>query len=123
MSLQLHHLHTDGPKPLYKKITADEYDRLNSRIAELERMDAEHTLQIAKMNGYINHLEEERRWRKFPDENPEDWETVVVRMSDGFYDIAAYMSNGQGWYFGEGYHKPEDVTHWMPLPKAPEEEK
>ena len=62
MALELHHLHPGHD---------DELKRLKERIAELERMDTEHTLQIAKMNGYIRHLEEERRWRKFPDEKPE----------------------------------------------------
>ena len=34
-----------------------QHERTTARIAELERMDTEHTLQIAKMNGYISHLE------------------------------------------------------------------
>jgi hypothetical protein len=66
-------------------------------------------------------LEEERRWRKFPDEKPKEWETVIVRFGDGFYDLAVYMSNGQGWDIGDGrYHKSEEVSHWMPLPKFEE---
>ena len=112
MAIELHHLHPSHD---------DELTRLKARIAELERMDTEHTLQIAKMNGYISHLEEERRWRKFPDEKPEEWDTVVVRLSGGFYDLAVYMSNGQGWDIGDGlYHKSEEVSHWMPLPKFEE---
>lgn len=50
MAIELQHLHPGHD---------DELSRLKARIAELERMDTEHTLQIAKMNGYINHLEEE----------------------------------------------------------------
>ena len=115
MAIELHHLHPSHD---------DEVSRLKARIAELERMDTEHTLQIAKMNGYISHLEEERRWRKFSEEKPEEWATVVVRFSDGFYDLAVYMSNGQGWDIGDGYyHKPDEVSHWIPLPSAPEEGK
>ena len=114
MAIELHHLHPGHD---------DELTRLKARIAELERMDTEHTLQIAKMNGYISHLEEERRWRKFPDEKPEEWETVIVRFGDGFYDLAVYMSNGQGWDIGDGrYHKSEEVSHWMPLQSAPKED-
>lgn len=42
----------------------DDVAALKARIAELERMDTEHTVQIAKMNGYISVLEEERdRWK------------------------------------------------------------
>ena len=50
MAIELHHLHPSHD---------DELTRLKARIAELERMGTEHTLQIAKMNGYISHLEEE----------------------------------------------------------------
>ena len=53
-------------EPLYAQIPLEEYERLmrenkrlKARTAELERMDTEHTVQIAKMNGYIHHLEEE----------------------------------------------------------------
>lgn len=50
MAIELHHLHPSHDAEL---------TRLKARIAELERMDTEHTLQIEKMNGYIHHLEEE----------------------------------------------------------------
>ena len=40
MAIELHHLHPNHD---------DELTRLKARIAELERMDAEHTVQIAKM--------------------------------------------------------------------------
>ena len=93
MAIELHHLHPGHD---------DELSRLKARIAELE---------------------EERRWRKFPDEKPEEWETVIVRFGDGFYDLAVYMSTGQGWDNGDGrYHKSEEVSHWMPLPSDPKEQ-
>lgn len=115
MAIELHHLHPGHD---------DELLRLKAHIAELERMDTEHTVQIAKMNGYIHHLEEERRWRKFPDEKPEKREVVFVRMSDGFYRIAMYLARGLGWDIGDGaHHKSEEVTHWMPLPKTLEDDK
>ena len=114
MAIELHHLHPSHD---------DELPHMKARIAELERMDTEHTLQSAKMNGYIHHLEEERRWRKFPDEKPEEWKTVSVIFGDGVYDLAVYMSNGQGWDIGDGrYHKSEEVSHWMPLPSYPKED-
>ncbi len=99
MAIEFHHLHPSHD---------DELTRLKARIAELEKENAE--------------LKEERRWRKFPDEKPEEWDTVVVRFSDRFYDLAVYLSNGQGWDIGDGlYHKSEEVSHWMPLPSAPKE--
>ena len=79
--------------------------------------------QVDEKDKEIAELKEERRWRKFPDEKPEEWDTVVVRFSDGFYDLAVYLSNGQGWDIGDGlYHKSEEVSHWMPLPSAPNEQ-
>ena len=58
MAIELHHLNTHGMMEQACDVL-DGVVRLKERIAELERMDTEHTLQIAKMNGYINHLEEE----------------------------------------------------------------
>ena len=121
MTLQLHHLHTDGPKPLYKKITADEYERMTARIAELERMDTEHTLQIAKMNGYIHHLEEERRWRKFSEEKPEDRHVVLV-YGEEWFETAIYHDDGTI-DFCDDIHFSDitEMPYWMPLPSAPKE--
>ena len=79
--------------------------------------------QVDEKDKEIAELKEERRWRKFPDEKPEEWDTVIVRIGDGFYDLAVYLSNGQGWDIGDGlYHKSEEVSHWMPLPSAPNEQ-
>ena len=134
MAIELHHLNTHGMMEQAGNVL-DGVVRLKERIAELEKenaelkeqyrdMDVTHTVHIAKMNGYIHHLEEERRWRKFPDEKPEKREVVFVRMSDGFYRIAMYLARGLGWDIGDGaHHKSEEVTHWMPLPKTLEEDK
>jgi hypothetical protein len=101
MAIELHHLNTHG--------------MMESACDVLDG--------VAKLKARIAELEEERRWRKFPDEKPEEWDTVIVRFGDGFYDLAVYMSNGQGWDIGDGrYHKSEEVSHWMPLPSAPKEE-
>ena len=101
MAIELHHLNTHGMMEQAGKVL-DGVVRLKARIAELK---------------------EERRWRKFPDEKPEEWDTVIVRIGDGFYDLAVYLSNGQGWDIGDGlYHKSEEVSHWMPLPSAPKEQ-
>ena len=109
MAIELHHLNTHGMMEQAGKVL-DGVVRLKARIAELETRNHE--------------LEEERRWRKFRDEKPEEWDTVIVRIGDGFYDLAVYLSNGQGWDIGDGtYHKSEEVTHWMPLPSAPKEDK
>jgi hypothetical protein len=81
--------------------------RLKARIAELEA---------------LNHdLEEERRWRKCSDEMPKLGDVVLVKFSErtkGHYypmDVVRWDSTYE---LGE-----IEVSHWMPLPSAPKEEK
>ena len=103
MAIELHHLHPGHD---------DELLRLKGRIAELERMDTEHSLQIAKMNGYISRLEEERRWRKFPDEKPTEDIKFLVINEKGMLQCCYYST------ILKEFQIP--VTHWMPLPKFEE---
>ena len=103
----------------------DELTRLKARIAELERMDTEHTLQIAKMNGYISHLEEERRWRKFPDEKPtEEMEGMDFIVSNGFFHRE--ISEWRGYWNNDpfcGDRHCDEVKYWRPLPVEPKDGK
>lgn len=78
MAIELHHLHPGHD---------DELTRLKARIAELERMDSEHTLHIAKMNGYIHHLEEERRWFV------ERIDAIVIMTRDIGYHTSGWWKN------------------------------
>ena len=116
MAIELQHLHPSHD---------DELLRLKSRIAELERMDTEHTVQIAKMNGYISHLEEERRWRKFPDEKPtEEMEGMDFIVSNGFFHRE--ISEWRGYWNNDpfcGDRHCDEVKYWRPLPAEPKEEK
>lgn len=116
MAIELHHLHPGHD---------DELSRLKARIAELE---------------------EERRWRKCSEELPNDGEpgnvdTVLVAVEirtidDVQYRLeTAFYMDGKFWmtqkkrstfdkedFGGYGYYI-QKVTHWMPLPSAPKEEK
>ena len=116
MAIELHHLHPGHD---------DEVSRLKARIAELERMDTEHTLQIAKMNGYISHLEEERRWRKFPDEKPtEEMEGMDFIVSNGFFHRE--ISEWRGYWNNDpfcGDRHCDEVKYWRPLPVEPKDGK
>lgn len=97
MAIELHHLHPGH----------DELSRLKERIAELEKENAE--------------LKEEHRWRKFPDEKPEE-DTWCIVFHDGEIDSDHYTRfafNKKCDFTLYGY----EVTHWMPLPSAPEEDK
>lgn len=112
MAIELHHLHPGHD---------DDLSRLKARIAELERKETEHTLQIAKMNGYIHHLEEECRWRKFPDEKPSEEGYYIICGSSGF-------RNADKWTYCKDRQKMDfsfysyGVKYWMPLPSAPKED-
>ena len=115
MAIELHHLHPSHDAEL---------TRLKARIAELERMDTEHTLQIAKMNGYISYLEEERRWRKCSEELPEDGTEVLATDGEEIWLCHKdTVCDGSPWFQPDGLPHIEGVTHWKPLPSAPKEEK
>lgn len=109
MAIELHHLHPGHDNELL---------RLKARIAELERMDTEHTVQIAKMNCYIHHLEEERRLRKASEELPIDNDDVYVILENGFKTTDRYDHDKGHWHC-HWY----TVKYWMPLTSAPKDEK
>lgn len=124
-------------------------EKRNSQIAKLTQSleqvkRAARTLR-KKMNGYIHHLEEERRWRKFSEEKPKVEEgygeifLVAVETESntnpkGSYVTSAEFCDGE-WYNDvtgneiEEHVEREDcfyrsrITHWMPLPSAPKETK
>ena len=69
----------------------------------------------------VDAMEEERRWRKCSEELPEDGSDVLA--TDGEEIWLCYkttMSDGSPWFQPNGQPHIEGVTHWMPLPKAPE---
>ena len=72
----------------------------------------------------IAELKEERRWRKCSEELPEDGAEVLA--SDGVGIWLCYkttLCDGLPWFQPDGLPHIEGVTHWMPLPNAPKEEK
>ena len=103
MAIELHHLHPSHD---------DELSRLKARIAELEK---------------LNHdLEEERRWRKFPDEKPPKytWCLVSGKSQMGNYIVIRDFFEEDDW--AENPNLDDDALYiewWMPLPSAPKEAK
>ena len=90
-------LHHEDAKPLYIEIPQDEYDRINSRIADLE---------------------EERRWRKFSEEKPNKNDYYLVTNGDFVdFEFGCYNEQDEEWNW-DHYGK---WKWWMPLPEPPKE--
>ena len=89
--------------------------RAQARITELERMDTEHTIQIAKMNGYISTLEDSYRWRKCSEELPTDETEVPVILYNDWKTTDYFEKDKDRWH----YHW-DNVAYWFLTPKAPE---
>ena len=108
MTIELHHLNTHGMMEQAGKVL-DGVVRLKERIAELE---------------------EERRWRKFPDEKPEKGQKVLFRAKYKTDNIRTWIGEFRHVY-GEVFYAsapgwgceflPNEIFGWMPLPLAPEE--
>lgn len=102
MAIELHHLNTHGMMEKAGNVL-DGVARLKARIAELE---------------------EERRWRKFPEEKPtEQMEGEDFLVSNGYYSV---VCEWRGYWNNEpfcGDKNCDVVKYWKPLTQAPKEKK
>lgn len=77
---------------------------------------------LLKLKKRIAELEEERRWRKYSEEKPEDEECVLV-VIEGKVEKVRYRK------FDGSFHNTlftllnNSVKWWLPLPSAPKEER
>lgn len=83
---------------------------LNELHIELNQAEA---FNIA-LHAEIERLQAERRWRKYPDEEPENLDEEVQLWSK-VYGLTKASFNSWNDYVGYS-----DITHWMPLPEPPE---
>lgn len=77
--------------------------------------------QRANLVDYVTDLEqenarlrEERRWRKYPDEEPESLDDEFQLWSRTYGLVKASF---RSWNDYIGY---SDITHWVPMPEPPE---
>ena len=112
---------------------------------ELHHLHTSHDDEVASLKARIAELEEERRWRKCSEDMPKLEEgigeifLVVVETESnttpkGSYVTIAELCDGE-WFNDTTGHEIEEniegidcfyrskVTHWMPLPLEPKEEK
>ena len=126
MAIELHHLHPSHD---------DELTRLKARIAELEKEnqtlaeDVSDKIEsitelmelVEKYKSQKADLEEERRWRKFPEEKPgEELEGEDFLVSNGYYQV---VCEWRGYWNNEpflGDRNCEEVKFWTMCPKLPE---
>ena len=135
MAIELHHL-----QPSHD----DELSRLKARIADLEALNHDlcervtenddirlHWEEIEqtraeneRMKARIAELEEERRWRKFPDEKPK-WGEEVIVADDASKQFIFRFSHDMKWISWGKMNTCESkyVKYWRPLLSAPKEEK
>jgi len=79
-----------------------------------------HKQELARRDEIINRLQTECRWIPVDEKLPEMHESVIIYCKDG------YITTSQRAMYGERVRNNfpfNDVTHWMPLPKPPEEMK
>lgn len=67
---------------------------------------------IAKLEAENAKLKEERRWIPVSEGLPEEFESVLVLLKEGYMETDHIFVSEWSCY--------HDVTHWMPLPDLPE---
>ena len=122
MSAELEHLRPMGAS---LEMAEAEIQAYKQRIAVLEkevgRLQRYHDAEAIKWLAENQKLKEERRWRKFIEEKPDDKQVVLVHGEEWF-ETAIYHDDGSI-DFGDDIHFSNitEAPYWMPLPSAPKE--
>lgn len=120
----------------------DRIEEIRARCEDgrtIRRIDVKELLdQLAERDKEIERLREAQRWRDATIEPPKDegrYLALKYTPGDPYAQIYSYSANrfefdsdmdgkGAGFYGYDsenGYYCVDDITHWMPLPAAPEE--
>ena len=103
----------------------EKYGKENAELKQkLEDAKASHYAEMVDAGMENCRLKEAQRWRKCSEEMPEDGAEVLASDGDGIWlCYKTTMCDGSPWFQPDGQPHIEGVTHWMPLPSAPREEK
>lgn len=101
------------------------YAGFESRQKEINELKANWTFACEDKVRALKELARAERnaqpqWISVKDRLPEDGQGVLVTTGKGGGTTATYF-NGDGFY--NGHLEDVVITHWMPLPPKPEEEK
>lgn len=117
--------------PLYTQLPLEEYEALMKENKALKQANKNLTESVAELEAMRHkeyeldmrerELKEERRWRKFSEEKPDD-KCVVLVHGEKWFETAIYHDDGTI-DFGDDIHFSNitEAPYWMPLPSAPEE--
>ena len=92
-----------------------DYENMNGNMAYSTYSDFKDS--ISKIQKWL----EETRWIPVSERLPEKDKSVFVFTDCGETDFA-YIGHTTGHWFTNGMLLIPNVTHWMPLPEAPEQE-
>ncbi len=90
--------------------------------ADVEAAIAELKAKLEERDKEIKKLNEERRWRKFPDEKPK-WGEEVLVVDDESKQYIVRFSHDMKWISWGRMNTCESsaVLYWKPLSSAPKE--
>lgn len=103
----------------YIKALKDEIERLKKSKESANKIFDNINEERIKYRNELAVLEEIQRWRKYPEEKPEEkFNKVFTYTKSGTKDTNYWHERAGKWEFK---FYDEDVVAWMPLPKSPEE--
>jgi len=75
---------------------------------------------VISLRAELERVKAENEWHKYPDEKPELYEYVIVWKPIWTRPHVAKLADYSEWKSIIGVDF-DDITHWKPLPAAPEE--
>lgn len=93
-----------------------ELKEIGIRWEENGELHFSHVYLKFEVDKYIEKLKDDQRWREFSEEKPEHHQRILVCSRD-------YKTELRRWDEGCKFdvEVQEIYTHWMPLPKEPED--
>ena len=85
-------------------------------------MDEHTSHELAYKKGYEQGKQDAMKWIPVTERLPEEGQRVLSVKEEGYVEINC-ITNRTGDWFSRAYDPSSVITHWMPLPPAPEENK